>query len=163
MLCDVGVHHKDKNTSVEELSKQHSLSDKSLLRGDCCFPDPLYQLDDDKLQSRVDSDDEERDGLAKNEAPKGVAEVLLADGSLELHCVVLYQLIVEVLCNSRLLFLLTEALHNSSEVAHASFLKLCVVDPELVDCIPLPRLIAVARVLLHELAAVHRRVLVLQG
>ena len=81
MLSQISIDNQDEDARVEELSKEDSLSNQSLLRWNCGLAYPFNQLDDNQFEGHIHTNDDERDRLAHDETPQGIAEVSLANGA----------------------------------------------------------------------------------
>lgn len=64
MLRHVGVDQGDQDTSVEEQSVENTVRNRSDLFGESVLSDPGHQYDDNFLKNKIDSNNQERDGIA---------------------------------------------------------------------------------------------------
>jgi hypothetical protein len=76
MLRGMGVYKKKQETSVEELSIEHTIGDRGLLFTMSILSHPINKVDNNQLENNVDPDDNERDRLSNNLGPDDVVEVL---------------------------------------------------------------------------------------
>ena len=65
MLGDVGIDEQEQETSIEELGDEDTIGDGSEALTVSILLDTLNQLNDDGLESNIDSDDDEGDGSAE--------------------------------------------------------------------------------------------------
>jgi hypothetical protein len=66
VFCEVSIHQEEQYTSVEELSKKHTIGDGRELLTVSHLSDPLNAKDYEILQYSVDYNNNEGHGLTQN-------------------------------------------------------------------------------------------------